>query len=206
MNKKLIGFYDYTVILTYIGLASSVLGIFYAVKSRFILAIAYMGISLFCDTFDGLVARHKSNRTEKEMLFGIQIDSLCDIVSFGVFPVVLFYNCGVNTKADFFIIILYCLCCVIRLGYFNVLAMDDSQEKGVYHGLPVVTMAIFIPLAFLMRKLWITAKAFVWLLRGMMLIFSMLYVWNFEFRKPKLLMLGMIFPIFLVPVLLIFLL
>ena len=52
----------------------------------------YIGVMLLLlcglfDTFDGRVARSKKNRTEKEKAFGVQIDSLSDLVAFGVLPV-----------------------------------------------------------------------------------------------------------------------
>ena len=46
--------------------------------------------------FDGKIARTKKNRTEDEKRFGIQIDSLCDVVCFGVFPIVLCYELGMT--------------------------------------------------------------------------------------------------------------
>jgi CDP-diacylglycerol--serine O-phosphatidyltransferase len=206
MNKKIIGFYDYTVILTYAGFVSSILGIFYAIKNNFYATVICMGISLICDTLDGKVARHKANRTEKESLFGVQIDSLCDIVSFGILPAVLFFKLGVNGTLDFVLIALYCLCSVIRLGFFNVLAMDKDHEKDIYHGLPVVTLSIFVPLVLIVRKLWLPARVFTWVLRAMLLAFAGLYVLDFKFRKPKILLLSVLFFIFWIPVVLLFVL
>ena len=75
----MIGFYDYTVILTYISLASSILGMISACYARIGWAIFFLGMSGLLDTFDGKVARTKKNRTEDQKRFGIQIDSLCDI-------------------------------------------------------------------------------------------------------------------------------
>ena len=199
MKKKMIGFYDYTVILTYGGLVSALFGVFYVVNSRFLAAIVCLGISLICDTLDGKVARRKRNRTEQESNFGVQIDSLCDMVSFGVFPGIFFFQLGVSEKFDFLLIMGYYLCCVIRLGYFNVLAMDDNEEKGVFHGLPVVTMAIFIPLIYMVKVLWITDAAFVWALRGMLFLFALLYVLDFKFYKPKMPVLIVLFLIFWIP-------
>lgn len=88
----MIGFYDYTVILTYISFASSISGIFLATRGHFNWAIFCLAFSGLCDMFDGKIARTKKNRTEDEKRFGIQIDSLCDVVCFGVFPIVLCYE------------------------------------------------------------------------------------------------------------------
>ena len=76
--------------------------------------------------FDGKIARTKKNRTEDEKRFGIQIDSLCDVVCFGVFPIVLCYELGMTHFYSIPILIFYGLAGVIRLGYFNV--MEQYQK------------------------------------------------------------------------------
>ena len=69
----MIGFYNYTVILTYIGLASSLTGIFLAMHGQHITAaIVALMISGLCDMFDGKIARTRQ-RTDDEKKFGIQI-------------------------------------------------------------------------------------------------------------------------------------
>ena len=79
----MIGFYDYTVVLTYISLVCSIFGMTQAISGRFRTAIVCLALSGLCDMFDGKIARTKKNRTEDEKLFGVQIDSLCDVVCFG---------------------------------------------------------------------------------------------------------------------------
>lgn len=81
----MIGFYDYTVVVTYISLVSSILGMFCAIDGKLTLAVSCLAFSGLCDMFDGKIARTKKNRTDDEKSFGIQIDSLCDIVCFGIF-------------------------------------------------------------------------------------------------------------------------
>ncbi len=87
----MIGFYDYTVVLTYISLMSSVFGMTQAIEGRYKTAIVCLAISGLCDMFDGKIARTKKNRTYDEKLFGVQIDSLCDVICFGAFPAVICY-------------------------------------------------------------------------------------------------------------------
>ena len=72
----LLGFYDYTVVLTYISLGISVFGITRALEGNFKIAIFCLALSGLCDMFDGKIARTKKNRTDDEKSFGIQIDSL----------------------------------------------------------------------------------------------------------------------------------
>ena len=81
----MIGFYDYTVILTYLSILSGTTGIILCLNGigHPYLGMFFLLFSGLCDTFDGKVARTKKNRTEKMKKFGIQIDSLSDLIAFG---------------------------------------------------------------------------------------------------------------------------
>ena len=65
----MIGFYDYTVILTYAGALAGLLGISMSIHGLYINAILCMAVALVCDTLDGIVARKKKNRTKDEMAY-----------------------------------------------------------------------------------------------------------------------------------------
>lgn len=65
----MIGFYDYTVVLTLLSLASSVFGMAQAMDAHFQAAIFCLALSGLCDTFDGKIARSKKNRTDDEKLY-----------------------------------------------------------------------------------------------------------------------------------------
>ena len=89
-NKTMmIGVYDYTVILTYLSLISGVLGFIITVTGvgHPDIGIFFLMVSGIMDAFDGKVARTKKNRTEMAVNFGIQIDSLADLICFGILPV-----------------------------------------------------------------------------------------------------------------------
>ena len=185
----MLGFYDYTVVLTYGGLIFALLGIFETFKGNFVGALFYLGMSLVCDTLDGKVASTKKDRTRAQTMFGIQIDSLCDMVSFGVMPAIFCYCSGMNSSIELCLIGYYCLCCVIRLAYFNVLAIDKKPgEKSVYHGLPVVGFAIILPVIYVL-KLWVDFSLVRWGMRVMLALAGTLYIWDFNMPKPKLIML-----------------
>ena len=151
---RLIGFYNYTVVLTYLSLVSSAIGMLFACRGKFGDAIACLMLSGICDMFDGVVARTKKDRTQDEKNFGIQLDSLCDVVCFGVFPAVFLYFRGVNSLAGVAALIFYILCAVIRLAFFNVLETNRQMTQGGcakgYRGLPVTTAAIILPALFLL--------------------------------------------------------
>ena len=93
---QMIGFYDYTVVLTYISMMISMYGITLCMDGHFKRAIVCLALSGLCDMFDGKIARTKKNRTDEEKCYGIQIDSLCDIVCFGILPIVICYKIGIT--------------------------------------------------------------------------------------------------------------
>ena len=74
------------------------------------------------------IARSMKNRTEHEKVFGIQIDSLCDLVCFGVFPAVIGYHYNSVYPLRLIASIMIVLGAVIRLGYFNV--MEEERQRN----------------------------------------------------------------------------
>ncbi len=149
MERKIIGYYSYTVVLTYLGMLSACVGIFFSISGNYFLAVLLLMISGICDMFDGTVASTKKSRDENEKRFGIQIDSLSDLVSFGVFPAIFVY---MISGAKYFVIAIACiyiLASLIRLAYFNVLeeqrqSRKDNRRKS-YLGVPVTTIALIMP-------------------------------------------------------------
>lgn len=184
----MIGFYDYTVILTYISLGITTFGMTQAIHGSFKTAVLCLALSGFCDMFDGKIARTKKNRTDDEKAFGIQIDSLCDMVCFGFFPAIICYLLGVRGPIGIAVIILYCINSVIRLGYFNVMeakgALVSETGEKFYKGLPITTIAIVLPLTF-MVQFFIPDWLFRVLLHLVLLIVGMLFVADFKLKKPS---------------------
>ena len=135
----MLGGYDYTVILTYVSLMVSVGGMMFAVNGHLHLGVMCLAISGLCDMFDGKIARTKKNRTEVEKRFGIQIDSLSDIVCFGVGPAVLCYCAGMRGVIGVAILMFYVLAGLIRLAWFNVMEEqrqeETSEKRECYQGL-----------------------------------------------------------------------
>ena len=145
----MIGFYDYTVILTYLSLLSAVLGMVMTVTGHPIIATMCLLFCGLCDMFDGKVARSKKNRTAEEKSFGIQIDSLTDIVAFGILPaMIMLFLCGYSWYA-YIIAALYVLAGLIRLAYFNVTEEQRQKEtdecRKTYSGLPITSAALIFP-------------------------------------------------------------
>ena len=188
---RFIGFYDYTVILTYLSLAAAVLGMAQAIHGHYKTAIFYLAFAGICDAFDGRVARSKKNRTEDEKAFGIQLDSLCDVISFGVFPAMICYLLGVRGIVGSILVAFYCICAVIRLAFFNVLEAKRQQAEGegsgnkVYHGLPGTSMAFILPLMFWIQFL-VPEMAFIAILHVLLPLVGFLFILDFPMKKPSL--------------------
>lgn len=185
----MIGFYDYTVVLTYLSLTFSLFGITLAIKGDIKTTIICLALSGLCDMFDGKVARSKKNRTDDEKTFGIQLDSLCDMVCFGVFPAIICYLSGVRGPIGTLILIFYVIAALIRLAYFNVLEGHPTPPTGpckvkYYHGLPVTSISVILPCAFLM-EVFVPTKVFVLILHCLLLIVGLLFIIDFKFKKPS---------------------
>ncbi|WP_461813002.1 CDP-alcohol phosphatidyltransferase family protein [Faecalimonas sp.] len=182
----MIGFYNYSVILTYIGLISSIMGMIFTVNGHYKLAIFCLAFSGLCDMFDGKIARAMKNRTDDEKKFGIQIDSLCDVVCFGAFPVILCYCLGLKDIFGIAILAFYGTASVIRLGYFNVMEekrqQETSEARKYYEGLPITTMAIILPIIYLLKPCM--AGYFVLILHIIVFVVGFLLILRFQLKKP----------------------
>ena len=186
MKTLWIGFYNYSVILTYLGLISSVIGMTQALEGKFGTAIACLVISGICDMLDGKVAR-AMDRTEDEKQFGIQIDSLCDLICFGAFPAFLGYGLGLRGFWGMSAMCLYVLAAVIRLGYFNVMEEKRQQEtaevRKYYQGLPITSMAIILPFIYLIRRSW--GSHFLFFTHVAVVVVGILFISDIKVKKPQ---------------------
>ena len=182
----MIGFYNASVILTYIGLASSVFGITRVFEGQYAAAYLCLLISGVCDMFDGKIARAMKNRTAEEKVFGIQIDSLCDLVCFGVFPAVLGYSYGFNHGLGVISAYMIVQAAVIRLGYFNVTEEERqricSEPRKKYQGLPVTTVAMIFPLLFVGGHN-IPKNIYPYVFQIFMIVIAILFVLNINVKK-----------------------
>lgn len=199
----MIGFFDYTTILTYLSLVSAMLGIVFSLSGAghpFIGSFFLLFCGL-CDAFDGKVARTKSNRTEREKNYGIQIDSLSDIIAFGVLPGCigaamwrrLTLSGGNIIREDYNVLVytivaLYALAAMIRLAYFNVTEMErQKEETGVrktYTGLPVTSAALIFPSILLIH--YILERDITPIYLAVMLITAFAFLAKFRIPKPGL--------------------
>ncbi|MGI6239700.1 MAG: CDP-alcohol phosphatidyltransferase family protein [Christensenellales bacterium] len=144
----MIGYYNKSVVATYLGLISAVTGIRFAILGEMRIALLCLMFSGLCDMIDGPIARG-CRRSPDEQSFGIQIDSLCDLVCFGALPAVICLMADGKAWYTTAIAGYYMLAAVIRLGYFNVQEISrvrsDPGRRKVYDGLPVTSAALIFP-------------------------------------------------------------
>ena len=170
------------------------------------IGIFFLMVSGILDAFDGRVARTKKNRSDFEKKFGVQIDSLSDLICFGVLPAAIGLAqlrisgrfTEIVSKKDYegsyavlmlllVIAVFYVLAALIRLAYFNATCDErdaEAAKTGVTYfvGLPVTASALIFPLemiAQLFCKIDLTIIYFI-----LMLIVAIAFVLNIRVRKP----------------------
>lgn len=206
----MLGFFDYTVWLTYMSLLSASLGIMVTLNGggHPYLGIVFLLVCGLCDAFDGKVARTKRDRTDIQKKFGIQIDSLSDLAAFGILPACIgnamikvcptIYEVppirdgrriDVTTSILFFtIILIYILAAMVRLAYFNVMEEERQQtEDGArkyYQGVPVTSSALIFPTVLLFQ--FITESDITPVYFAFLLITAAAFVTNIKIPKPGL--------------------
>ena len=181
-----VGKWNRSVILTYIGLAVSIFGIFicFNMKVNCVnLAMSCLIIAGICDLFDGAVAR-KCKRTEEEKNFGIQLDSLVDVIDFIALPVAIFLRLEMNEWYHFIIIATFAICGIARLAHFNVSLEDNSKPVKHYTGLPVTYTAMIFPLFYLLSYV-IPFNIFTIIYTILIAVVAMLNILKIKIIKPK---------------------
>ena len=193
--KKLpiIGFYRYWVWLTYLSVITSFTGVTFALKGQPDAAVICLIASGVCDMFDGTVAR-TAKRNDMQKAYGIQIDSLADVMSFGLLPAAIGYclfdlsgNRSIfATVLTIGICAMYVLCGLIRLAYFNV-TEEEMQARGekrsYYVGLPITVASLILSVSyFIIAGLESVSTIYT----GLLVILAIAFVSKFHMPKVKL--------------------
>ena len=180
----IVGKWNKSVILTYAGLLLAVLGIFLAFTAEKITySFCCLMVAGICDLFDGMVAR-RCKRTEEEKMFGIELDSLVDVVSFIALPVCIFIALGFTSVWYLIIYLVYALFGVARLAYFNIATADSEKAVKYYIGLPVTYTALIFPLLYLLSAVF-TDAVFVPVFTCGIVVVSVLEIVKIKVPKPK---------------------
>ena len=182
----MLGFYNYTVILTYFGMLTGFSGITCVLAENRTGALACLLIAGLCDMFDGKIASTMT-RTRQEKRFGVQIDSLNDLICFGLLPALIVYTSGTGAMR-FIPAAVYVLCALIRLAWFNVDEEErqnrESGSRDVYYGLPVTMSALILPsvMSLCTKHNWNTGRIGALTL----IIMAAAFLTPFKVKKPTL--------------------
>jgi CDP-diacylglycerol--serine O-phosphatidyltransferase len=162
------------------GLLSAVLAIYFAIVGNFPAAMIGLAWAVFFDWSDGNIARRMKSRTDEQRKFGGQLDSLIDIVSFGVCPAVVLLSYG--DFSPWFIPGAFIITAagVLRLSYFNVFGLAG---KSSFQGLAIDNNGIFLVLIFVINS-FVSASGFTVLLYITIVALAVLNV--APIRTPKL--------------------
>ena len=157
-------------ICSLLGLLSAVTGIYFAILGNFQAAIIGILWAVLFDWYDGIIARKMKGRTKAQGDFGVQLDSMIDIVSFGILPAIILLSYG-DYKIWFlpgaFIIV---AATAIRLSYFNIYGLIDSKT---YKGLAMDNNALILAFVFLFESFF-NQSAFSILIYSLLILLSAL--------------------------------
>lgn len=149
----MLGYWNKSVYITYLGAFVASCGLLITLKTG-VIDYSFVGmiIAAVCDMFDGKVARHIKNRTEEEKDFGVEIDSLADIVCFIAIPAFTIFLYGLTEWYQIIFLAFYVVCGIVRLAYFNVAMSDKNKAIEYYQGLPVPVSIPIFGLVWLLSK------------------------------------------------------
>jgi len=134
--------------LTILGVCLGLSSIKFAIDLNYSLAVIALGFAAILDTLDGRVAR-LIKRTSK---VGKELDSLTDVISFGVAPgfVMYFWTLNEIGKFGWLFVLIYTVCCALRLARFNLTNINESETWKInfFEGIPAPAAAgiVLLPL------------------------------------------------------------
>jgi CDP-diacylglycerol--serine O-phosphatidyltransferase len=136
---------DLPKICSLVGLFCAVLAIYFAILGNLPAAMIGLVWAVFFDWSDGKIARRMKARNDKQRMFGGQLDSLIDIVSFGICPAIVLLSYG--DFSPWFVPGAFCIVAAgaLRLSYFNVFGLVG---ESTYQGLAIDNNGIFLTLLF----------------------------------------------------------
>lgn len=161
--------------ITMLGLLLSLSSGFFALDGNIKISITFLIVAGICDLFDGVVAR-KIKRTSEEKEFGIQLDTVVDVVSFGVIPTVIVFLTAGAAWYVLAVCAFYIMCAVTRLAYFNATTVPNTDVKH-YRGLPVTYIALILPIAMIFGSTIISILS--------LFITGILFILNIKISKPR---------------------
>ena len=142
--------------LTIIGVCIGLSSIKFALDQNYGLSIIALLISGILDNLDGRIARLIKGTSK----VGKELDSLTDVISFGVAPAFIMYFWTLNElgKLGWLIVLIYVVCCALRLARFNITTHNKNSlwKENFFEGVPSPAAAglVLLPLVFYMIEIY----------------------------------------------------
>jgi CDP-diacylglycerol--serine O-phosphatidyltransferase len=143
-DKWILGYWNIANLITLLGLFCALSSCFFAVSDNIKMSVTFLIASGLCDMYDGAVSK-KIERTESEKKFGIQLDTVADMVCFGITPAIIVFSMVGIAWFALVIYVFYITCAAVRLAYFNTITVPDKPAKH-FQGLPVTCIAWILPI------------------------------------------------------------
>jgi CDP-diacylglycerol---serine O-phosphatidyltransferase len=176
----------FTVSSIFCGVYSIMLSAGEATGDNFYRAAVAVFFGNFFDAFDGRVARLTKTQSD----FGVELDSLADVITFGVAPAILVYKWALYGLGVTGIVIsaIYASCGAIRLARFNVIAHNDTTVQRFFVGLPIplaAGMLVSLVIALQRRGVTVSESVGLWPIAVLVLMLAFLMVSTIRYRTFK---------------------
>lgn len=179
VNFKIRNFVSIPDFFSLMNASSGFFAILLTIWGEYFVAAQFMILAIVFDSIDGWVAR-KINRIDGSD-FGKNMDSLCDVISFGIAPGIFLYSTTLTTPIRY-INILVCflivICGILRLARFNVISDNVEHPKGEFVGLPIPALALIL------SSFYLSGFYDVWASLVLMTISSVMMISSFRYLKP----------------------
>lgn len=158
-------------VLTLLNLSLGAFAILFVLKDNLDLSVLLIFLAALADRFDGMTARKLNIESE----LGKQLDSMCDIISFGIAPALLLYQ-GILFEygaPGALFTIMYIACGALRLARFNI-----TENNGYFTGLPITAAGCILTLSYLAIP-YFSQQFFMFLI----ILLAILMVGTFRLKK-----------------------
>jgi CDP-diacylglycerol--serine O-phosphatidyltransferase len=179
----ILGAYNPACLITLSGFLAAVAAIVLASVGRIEFALACLILAGLADLFDGVVAR-RLTRSEYEKEFGVQLDTVVDVVSFVLAPFVIALGAGLRSPTALVAMAVFTVAGAVRLAHFNTLSAEGADQSTHHRGLPVTYTALIFPLLFLLRDA-VPPATFRLALGAAFPIIAAAFVMDVPVRKPR---------------------
>lgn len=179
----IIGEFGKFVYVTYLGLLFAMIAIYCFLQGQLAYGMMAFIISGICDLFDGRAA-NLFERTAYQKRYGIEIDSLCDMVNFAAVPAILIFTQVTHPLWAMVLAVIYVLAAVTRLATFNAQAKIGEADGDYFIGLPVTYSALIFPVSYLVVE-YLAPGFYGNILPVLVLVVAYLFVMKRRIPKPR---------------------